>query len=68
MKYHIEIDIQPRSPVIPLNLKIDEKTVREFKFVAKQIGVSMTHVLTKFLKEFVDENRSKNESRQRSLL
>ncbi len=67
MKYNLEFHIQPKDPVIPLNLKIDEKTVREFKFVAKKIGVSMTHVLTKMLKEFIDENRIKTEMKQSSM-
>lgn len=67
MKYDLEIEIEPRSPVIPLNLKIDEKTVREFKYVAKQNRVSMTHVLTKMLQEFVNEYRTKGEMKQRAM-
>jgi predicted HicB family RNase H-like nuclease len=67
MKYNIEIDIEPKHPVIPLNLRFDEKTVREFKYVAKQNGVSMTHVITQMLREFVNDYREKGKPKQRSM-
>jgi len=63
MKYDLEIHVDVKNPVIPLNLKIDEKVVREFKYVAKLHRVSMTHVITKMLKEFVNEYKAKDEAR-----
>jgi hypothetical protein len=67
MKYQLELDVQGRDPVVPLNLKLKEKNVREFKYVTKQIRVSMTEVLNKFLEEFVSEHRAQGAARQKEM-
>jgi hypothetical protein len=67
MKYDIQIDIPPARSVVPLNLKLDEETVREFKYVVSLHRISMTHVLNQMLREFVADYRDKNVPKQRSM-
>ena len=64
MKYDLEITLEPKPPVLPLYVKLDEKVVREFKHLSKVHGVSMTLVLTKMLKEFISEYHGKGLPRQ----
>jgi hypothetical protein len=68
MKYDIQIDIEPKPVTVPVNIRVDEKVFRDFKFVVKQHDRPMTHVLTKMMAEFVIEHREKGKPKQRALL
>ncbi len=67
MKYDFQIELEPKAPLARLDFRLDEKTVREFKYFAKQNGFSMTYVLTKMLREFVIEHRDKGKPKQRTM-
>lgn len=66
-KYNIQVDIEPKKPVVLLNLRLDAQTVRDFKSVAKQNGISMTSVVTQMLQEFIMEYRGKGKPKQREM-
>jgi hypothetical protein len=68
MKYELEIDIQPKALLVPVNMRVDEKTMRDFKHVAKLHGQSMTHIMTKLLREFVHEYQNKGMPKQKSFI
>lgn len=68
MKYQVEVDIEPKALLIPVNMRVDEKTMREFKHVAKLHGQSMTYIMTQLLREFVHEYQTKGMPKQKSFI
>jgi transcriptional antiterminator len=64
-KYNVEIDLQNIKPtIVHLNLKFKENILRDFRYVTKENGISMTYALEQFMKGFVLEHRNKGKLKQ----
>lgn len=67
MKYDLQVEIQSKEAAQYVSFRCPEPIAREFKYIVKQTGRSMTHVLTEIIKEFTDEAKSKGKPKQQSL-
>jgi hypothetical protein len=64
MKYNVEIDLPVKPAIVQCNLKLDERIVREFRYITKENGISMTYALQEFMKGFILEHRNKGKLKQ----